>query len=256
MNDADTSTAPNVVIVNQTFAKRYLPDSIAIGHIVSFGNGPEAKRYTIVGVAADSKYTEVREEARPMAYFPYTQVPGNLSMQVELRTAADPVALLSQARAAVNEFAPNLALLEPKTQEEQFSESLSGDRLFARLATFFGLLAVLLVATGLYATLAYKVVRRTAEIGVRMAVGAQQHQVLWMIIRESLVLCALGVLLGLPAAIAGARLLKAMLFGLQPGDPITLTAALAGIAIIAVAASFVPARRASLLNPIVALRCE
>ena len=191
-----------------------------------------------------------------MAYFPYTQVPGNLSMQVELRTTGDPFALLSQARAAVNEFAPNLALLEPKTQEEQFSESLSGDRLFARLATFFGLLAVLLVATGLYATLAYKVVRRTAEIGVRMAVGAQQHQVLWMIIRESLVLCALGVLLGLPAAIAGARLLKAMLFGLQPGDPGTLTAALAGIAIIAVAASFVPARRASLLNPIVALRCE
>ena len=256
LNDADTSTAPNVGVVNQTFAKRYLPDSIAIGHIVSFGNGPESKRYTIVGVAADSKYTAVREEARAMAYFPYTQVPGNLSMQVELRTTGDPFPLLSQARAAVNEFAPNLALLEPKTQEEQFSESLSGDRLFARLATFFGLLAVLLVATGLYATLAYKVVRRTAEIGVRMAVGAQQHQVLWMIIRESLVLCALGVLLGLPAAIAGARLLKAMLFGLQPGDPVTLTAALAGIAIIAVAASFVPARRASLLNPIVALRCE
>ena len=256
INDADTSAAPNVVVVNQTFAKRYLPDTIAIGHMVSFGNGPESKRYAIVGVAADSKYTDVREEARPMAYFPYSQVPGILSMQIELRTAGDPTALLSEVRPAVNEFAPNLALLQPKTQEEQFYESLSGDRLFARLATFFGLLAILLVATGLYATLAYKVVRRTAEIGVRMAVGAQQHQVLWMIIRESLVLCALGVLLGLPAAIAGARLLKAMLFGLQPGDPLTLAAALAGIAMIAVAASFVPARRASLLNPIAALRCE
>jgi ABC-type antimicrobial peptide transport system permease subunit len=128
--------------------------------------------------------------------------------------------------------------------------------LFARLAIFFGVLAVVLVATGLYATLAYKVVRRTAEIGVRMAVGAQQHDVLWMIIRESLVLCLLGTLIGLPAAIAGARLLKAMLFGLQPGDPLTIMAALAGIAAIALAASFIPARRASLLNPIVALRCE
>lgn len=256
INDADTSNAPYVVVVNQTFAKRYLADTTPIGHIVSFGNGPESKRYMIVGVAADSKYTAVREEDRPMAYFPYTQVPGSLSMQVELRTTGDPLALLTEARQAVNEFAPNLALLEPKTQEEQFSESLSGDRLFARLAIFFGLLAVLLVATGLYATLAYKVVRRTAEIGVRMAVGAQQHQVLWMIIRESLVLCVFGIVVGLPAAFAGARLLNATLFGLRPTDPLTLAAALATIALIAVTASFVPARRASLLNPIVALRCE
>ncbi|HVH87274.1 MAG TPA: ADOP family duplicated permease, partial [Terriglobales bacterium] len=256
INDADTSVSPNVVVVNQTFAKRYLPDSTAIGHIVSFANRPEAKRYTIVGVAADSKYTEVREEARPMAYFPYTQVPGNLTMQVELRTTGNPASFLPMVRHVVNEFAPGLAPLQPKTQEEQFAESLSDERLFARLATFFGLLAVVLVATGLYATLAYKVVRRTSEIGVRMAVGAQQHQVLWMIIRESLVLCLFGTLLGLPAAIAGARLLKAMLFGLQPGDPVTLMAALAGIALIALAASFIPARRASLLSPVVALRCE
>jgi ABC-type antimicrobial peptide transport system permease subunit len=104
--------------------------------------------------------------------------------------------------------------------------------------------------------LAYKVIRRTPEIGVRMAVGAQQHQVLWMIIRESLMLCLMGALLGLPIAFAGARLLKAMLFGLQPGDPLTIVLALIGIAVIAMAASFVPARRASQLNPIVALRCE
>jgi len=256
ITEADSSTASYVVVVNQTFAKRYLPDSIAVGHMLSFGTDHDSKRYTIVGVAADSKYTSVREEARPMAYFPYTQVPGSISMQLELLTSGDAVALLPTLRSAVNEFAPNLALLEPKTQQEQFSESLSQDRLFARLAIFFGLLAVVLVATGLYATLAYKVVRRTAEIGVRMAVGAQQHQVLWMIIRESLMLCLFGTILGLPAAIAGARLLKAMLFGLHPGDPPTIIAALAGIAGIALAASFIPARRASLLNPIVALRCE
>ena len=256
LNDADTASAPNVVIVNETFAKRYLPGATAIGHIVSFDDQSDSKRYTIVGVAADSKYTEVREEQRPMAYFPYTQIPGILSMQVELRTEKDPAALLPEVRRAVNEFAPNLALLQPRTQQEQFAESLSQDRLFARLAMFFGLLAVVLVATGLYATLAYKVVRRTAEIGVRMAVGAQRQQVLLMIIRESLVLCLFGTLLGLPAAIAGARLLKATLFGLQPGDPLTLAASLAGIALVTLAASFVPAHRASSLNPMVALRCE
>ena len=255
-NDADTSSSPNVVIVNEAFCKRYLPDTTAIGHLVSFDDRADAKRYTIVGVAADSKYTEVREEKRPMAYFPYTQVPGILSMQVELRTAGDPNALLQEVRHVMNQFAPNLALLQPKTQEEQFSESLAQDRLFARLATFFGLLAVVLVATGLYATLACKVVRRTAEIGVRMAVGAQREQVLWMIIRESLVVCALGTLLGLPAALAGARLLKAILFGLQPGDPLTLVVGLVGMALVTIAASIGPAYRASSLDPMLALRCE
>lgn len=116
--------------------------------------------------------------------------------------------------------------------------------MFARLAAFFGLPAVVLVATGLYATLAYKIVRRTAEIGVRMAVGAQRQQVLWMIFRESLVACLLGTILGFPAAIAGARLLKAMLFGLSPNDPLTLIAALAGITAVTLAASFLPAHRA------------
>jgi ABC-type antimicrobial peptide transport system permease subunit len=111
--------------------------------------------------------------------------------------------------------------------------------LVSRLSIFFAVLAVVLVATGLYGTLAYKVVKRTSEIGMRMALGAQQHQVLWMVIRESLVLCALGAILGLPLAIAGSRLLKAMLFGIQPGDPFTFVVALLGIAIVALAASLV-----------------
>jgi ABC-type antimicrobial peptide transport system permease subunit len=128
--------------------------------------------------------------------------------------------------------------------------------LVSRLSIFFAVLAVVLVATGLYGTLAYKVVKRTSEIGMRMALGAQQHQVLWMVIRESLVLCALGAILGLPLAIAGSRLLKAMLFGIQPGDPFTFVVALLGIAIVALAASLVPARRASSVDPLVALRCE
>lgn len=258
-NDTDTRSSPYVVIVNQTFVKRYLPNTTAVGHTVSFGNHPgyqDDKPYTIIGVTADSKYTSVREEGRPMAYFPYTQVKGNLSMQVELRTQGNPAAFLPEVRKAMNQFAPNLALLEPMTQEEQFSQSLSQDRLFARLALFFGILAGILVATGLYGIQAYKVVRRTSEIGIRMALGAQRSQVLWMVVRESLLLCAWGALIGLPVVFVEGRLLKSMLFGLPPADPLTIAAALLGLGAIAALASMVPARRASSLNPVVALRCE
>ncbi len=254
--DTDTATAPGVVIVNQTFANRYLPGTNAIGHLVSIEPGPGAKRYTIIGVAADSKYAEVREMERPMAYFPYTQVPSILSMTVELRTAGNPQAFWPEVRRAMRDVAPELALLDPMTQEEQFSESLAGDRLFARLAMFFGGLAVILVATGLYGTLAYKVARRTPEIGVRMALGAQQGQVLWMVMRESLVLFLVGAAVGLPGAVAIGSLLKASLFGLEPGDPMTFAGAIAGIALVTLAASFLPARRASSVDPMLALRAE
>jgi predicted permease len=254
--ETDTAAAPGVVIVNQTFANRYLPGTNAIGHSVAIEPGPGAKRYTIVGVAADSKYTEVRETPRPMAYFPYTQVPSILSMTVAVRTAGNPEAFWPEVRRAMHDIAPDVALLEPMTQQEQFTESLAGDRLFARLAMFFGRLAVILVATGLYGTLAYKVARRTPEIGVRMALGAQQGQVLWMVMRESLVLYLIGAVAGLPAALGVGRLLKASLFGLEPGDPLTILGAIAGIAVVTVAASFLPARRASGVDPMLALRAE
>jgi len=147
-------------------------------------------------------------------------------------------------------------LLNPITQQEQLGQSLSQERLIANLSLFFGLLAVLLVATGLYGTLAYKVARRRSEIGIRMALGAQRRDLLWMVVRESLVLCAFGVLVGLPAAIGGAHLLRSMLFGLQPGDPLTFAGALAAITVVALAASFVPARRAAGVEPMTALRSE
>ena len=255
ISDAD-SAAGSVVVVNQTFAKKYLPDTTPLGHHVAFDDRPGSPQYSIVGVAADSKYTEVRENPRPMAYFPYTQVRNISAMHVEVRVAGDPAAFLPVVQRAMFDFAPDLPLLQPMTQREQLDETLSQDRLFARLASFFGLLAVVLVATGLYGTLAYRVARRTAEIGVRMALGAQRYQVLWMVLRESLVLCVIGLALGLPAAVAGARLLRAMLFGLKPLDPLTFTAALLGVTAIALLAGFVPARRASSVNPTVALRCE
>jgi len=254
-NDSDTATSPLAIIVNQTFVKRYLNGSPAVGHQVAL-HRPNNMQFTIVGVCGDSKYSSIREDPRPMAYLPYTQWTGIDTMQIELRTAGDPETYWPQVRRAVAEFAPDLPLLTPTTQRQQLEDTLSQERLFARLSAFFGALAVLLVATGLYATLAYKVARRTPEIGIRMALGAQRLDVLWMVLRESLVLCALAIAIGLPAGFALARLMRSMLYGLEPGDPIALAASLAGIAAVALAASFLPARKASAVDPMVALRCE
>lgn len=255
--DADSAAAPRVAIINETFAKTYLSNTTPIGHLLARTKYEDSPQYTIVGVAADSKYTGVHEKPLPMAYFPYEQVAHlGSTIQVELRTTGNPEALLPVARRAMQEFAPDLPLLRPRTQQDEFDEGLSGDRVFARLASFFGLLAVVLVATGLYGTLAYKVARRTAEIGVRMALGAQRYHVLWMVLGESLAICLAGVLIGLPAAIASARLLRSMLFDLQPGDPLTFIASLLAVVAVSLAASAVPAHKASTVDPMVALRCE
>ena len=255
LTDNDTDAAPRAVVVNETFVKKYLSDTTPIGHQISINNRNE-KPYTIVGVAADSKYTSVRETARPMAYIPYAQSPREGAMQVELRVAGSPEAFLPAVRRAMVQFAPDVAMLQPMTQIEQFDETLAQDRVFARLASFFGVLAVLLVATGLYGTLAYKVARRTAEIGVRMALGARRPQVLWLVMRESMILCAVGGLVGIAGSVAGVRWLRSMLYGIGPWDPGTFAAAIAGIVLVAVAASLVPARRAASVDPMVALRLE
>jgi predicted permease len=249
--DADDESAARVVIINQTFADRYLAGVQPIGHRVSL-----SRPYTIVGVAGNSRYTGVRETDRPMAYFPYLQVPQISSMHIELRTNGDPRAFLPDARRIVQAFGPDLPLLEPMTQSEQFGASISNEQLFSRLATFFGLTAALLVATGLYGTLAYRVSRRTSEIGVRMALGAERGRVLWMILRESVIITLAGIAVGLPLAYAGSRLLTSMLFGLTPNDPFSFGTALVAIAFVVMGASLIPARRASSVDPMVALRYE
>jgi ABC-type antimicrobial peptide transport system permease subunit len=191
-----------------------------------------------------------------MAWVPFLQIPGASYMHVELRTHGDPNSVLPDVRRVMRDMDPDLPILEPLTQTEQLEQSYSDDRLFSRLASSFGILAALLVATGLYGTLAYRVSRRTAEIGVRMALGAQRTQVLWMIMRESLIVAMIGVCVGLPLAFAGARLLKSMLYGLSPADPLTFLLALVGIALVALLAALLPAQRACSVDPMVALRYE
>jgi predicted permease len=253
ITDADSASAQRVAIVNQTFAERYLPGRIPLGHEIQIDR---MRPFTIVGLARDSKYTSVSERPVPMAWVPYLQTGAVGKMTVELRAYLHPLTVLPQVRRAVSDFGPDVPLLQPMTQEAQMQESYSDERLFARLATFFGLLAALLVGTGLYGTLAYRVSRRSSEIGIRMALGAQRSQVLWMILRESLTVGAVGIVIGLPLALAGARLLASMLFELKPTDPWTYGAAVGGVLLLALAAGLIPARRAANVDPMVALRYE
>jgi predicted permease len=254
VTDADTRSAPKVVLVNETFAKRFFPKGDALGH--SVGKNKTQNSFTIVGVISDSKYKRVDEKSKPTLYFPFAQSTPIPNMQVELRANGNPEALIPSVHAVLHGVDPNLPIQKPMTQRAQFDESYSQARLFARLSIFFGVIAVLLVATGLYGTLAYRVDRRTSEIGVRMALGAQRRQVLWLILRESLVVSGAAILAGVPVAIAGARLMRSMLFGVQPGDMISFLLALFGVILVALAASIIPVRRAMRVDPVVALRYE
>ena len=255
--DADTASAPLAVIINETFAKTYLPNQSPIGHHLEWNKTQAA----IVGMVKDSKYTGITEKPVPMIWTPYMQSPGGVGeMHIELRVATqpggDPLAILPAVRRAVAETDPNLPLQQPMTQRAQFDESISQQQLFARLAGFFGLIAVVLVATGLYGTMAYRVNNRTMEIGVRMALGAKRDQVVWMIVRESLILAAAGVALGVPLVLLVSRLLSSQLFGVQPYDAVSYLLAVTGVALVATLATLLPARRAASIDPVRALRSE
>jgi len=255
IENSDTADSRKVAIVNQTFVDRYLSSVYPLEHHIAL-LGDREVQYAIVGVAGNSRYTSVRETERPMAYFPFTQTRGVLDMQYELHTRGDPKMLLPEAAKVVHEIDPNLPLQKPMTQQAQFAETVSQERLIANLSVFFGGLAAFLVAIGLYGTISYGVSRRTMEIGVRMALGAQRREVLWMVLLESFSVAALGLGVGIPAALAVATTLRSMLYGLSSSDPLTILVALVGITIVTLVAAFFPARRAASIDPMRALRME
>lgn len=252
--DSDTAASPHVGIVNEEFAKRFLPNQNPLGHTTGSDDGQYTM--TIVGVVKDHKYRSIDEDPIPMAWYMYAQIPYLGPMQVELRVHGDPLAILPAARKAVQQLDPNLPLIQPMTQRAQFDTTIAHQILFARLAGFFGLLAVVLVGTGLYGTLAYRVSMRTAEIGVRMAVGARREQVVWMILKDSMALTIAGVVIGVPLAMLVGRALTSSLYGIQPLDAVTYLLAVAGVTAVALVASAVPASRAASVDPIRALRAE
>jgi len=252
--DSDTAASPAAAIINEQFVKRYFAGQNPLGHTI----GPTSVNHPmiIVGVVKDHKYRSIDEDPIPMAWYDYAQIPVVGAMSVEMRVKGDPLAILPTARKVVQGMDPNLPLIQPMTQRAQYDTTISRQMLFGRLAAFFGLLAVVLVATGLYGTLAYRVNNRTVEIGVRLAVGAQRSQVVWMVLRDSLLLTAVGVAAGFPLALVVGRALSSSLYGVKPYDFATYGFAALGVAMVAVAASLIPARRAANVDPLTALRSE
>jgi predicted permease len=250
----DTASSPHVGIINEEFANRFLPNQNPLGHTIGTDDG----RYTmtIVGVVKNHKYRSIDETPIPMAWYMYAQIPMTGAMNVELRVHGDPMLILPSARKVLQQMDPNLPLIRPMTQRAQFETTISQQVLFARLAGFFGLLAVVLVATGLYGTMAYRVNTRTAEIGVRMAVGARRGQVVWMVLRESLVLTVAGVVTGIPLSMVLGRALTASLYGVRPMDAMSYLLAVAGVTVVSLVASAIPAGRAAHVDPMRALRTE
>jgi putative ABC transport system permease protein len=248
----DDAAAPGVAMVNETFVRRYMPNGSPLGQRVSVVGSPEDAQ--VVGVVSDAVYETLREAPPPTVYVPYLHS-GSDPVTFEIYAAGS----LAQVAAAIrSEVQPKLpgTPLKIRTLTAQLESSLVQERLMATLARASGVLALLLAAIGLYGLLGYTVALRTSEMGIRVALGAQRSQVLWLVMRDALRMVAWGAALGLPAAWAASRLVSSMLFGVEGTDPPTVMGATAILALVGALAGFLPARRASGIDPMVALRHE
>ncbi len=249
--------APTTVIINESFAKKYFAGRNPIGLHVGFGSDPGTKTdMQVIGVVKDIKYTNLRDEIPVQAFIPYLAGQHVGGMTVYVRTSLDPKQLMSIVRRKVQALDSTVPLYGMRTTEEQIDLSLRNERLVASLSSVFGFLATLLAVIGLYGVMAYSVARRTREIGIRMALGALQGNVIWMVMKEVLLLVAIGVLVGLPCAVGLSSLVRNQLYGLAPHDPTTLLFATVTLTGVACLAGFVPALRASRVDPTRALRYE
>jgi predicted permease len=251
----DIENSPKVAVVNQAMARYFFADGNALGKKFGWGDGKDREEFEIVGVVQDSKYETLREQVPRSAYVNCFQ--RDLGpMGIQVRTGIKPSALIPQVRSQLSALSPSIAINAFRTLDDHVEDSLGQERLIVTLSSLFGGLAVLLTSVGLYGTMAYSIARRTGEIGIRMALGARRTDVLRMIQRESMTMVVAGAVVGVPAAIAASRFISGMLFGLTPSDPLTLGGATLLMLLVAALAAYFPARRASQLDPMHALRCE
>jgi predicted permease len=244
-----------VAVINESFARRYFGNQNPVGQ--SFRADQDAPGTEIVGVVGDAKYDHLRRDMRPIVYVPYVYIQvSNIAGEFEVRTALDPKALMPEIRAAVSRFDSNLLITDMKTQMEQIDQNIYQERLIANLSTLFALLALIVACVGIYGLLSYQVTRRTHEIGIRLALGAQRTDVLNLVMRQGAILAVLGVLIGVAAALAVTRYLQSFLFGVKPSDPVTIVGVAFLLIAVALLASYIPARRAMKTDPMVALRYE
>jgi predicted permease len=252
----DTGASPKVAVINETMARGYFPGGSPIGRHFGLGDDPKhSNDIEVVGVVKDAKYQSLRERPSAAAYYTYTQRVQYLN-DFEVRYSGKPQAIIPEVRHAIGQADHSLPVAYQGTMVEQVNRSMAGQTLIAWLSTFFGLLAAFLACIGIYGLMSYAVMRRTNEIGIRMALGAERSGVLWMVMRESLMLVAAGVVIGIPAALAATRLVSSVLYGLKATDPITITVSALAMIAVAALAGYLPARRATKVDPMVALRHE
>jgi len=251
----DTNQVRPVAVISETLARRFFPGGSPLGKHFGMDRPESIDQFEIIGVVKDSKYQSLAEPPEPNAYYIHSQIPFPLNNLV-IRYSGSPDAVIPQVRRAITEVNRALPIDGVISLSEHIGLSLAQERLVARLATFFGLLALLLACVGLYGVLSYAVARRTNEIGVRMALGAQARNVLWLVLRETLFLVAIGIAIGLPVALAATRLIKGFLFGLSANDPLTIALAVSLMLAVAALAGYLPARRATKVDPMMVLRQE
>ena len=252
--DSDTPSSPKVVVVNETFVRQFLAGEDPIGSYYGY-DAANPHAFQIVGVVKDSRFNDIRENVPPTIFHSMLQDPIDAG-SLNVRTFGDPTPLVAEIRQAVRSVDPKLPIADSSTVAEVVSEGLWGYRLIARLASIFGALALGLACLGLYGVLSYTVARRTAELGVRLALGASRQAVLWLVLQQTLTMAAIGIAAGLLLSLAAGRAIRSLLFGLSPHNPATIITAAVALLVISVASGLIPAMRAARVNPSDALRVE
>jgi macrolide transport system ATP-binding/permease protein len=257
IDERDRPGSPSVAVVNELFARMYFGRENPVGRHVTLG-GPTPRDMEIIGVSANVRYQGLKERYFPIVFIPYNQgpFPPLVQMTYALRTTGDPLLYVKTVRDIVHQADARIPLRSVKTQAAEIDQTINQEIVFAKLCTAFAMLALVIACVGLYGTMAYTVARRTGEIGIRMALGAQRAAVVWMVLREVCALAAVGLAISVPAALGGSKLLESFLFGMKPNDPQALMLAVAVLLIAALLAGYVPARKASRINPMIALRHE
>ena len=259
LDKRDVDGAPVAAVVNQVFAEKYFRGQNPVGRHFGLGGKTNATDIEIVGIARTARYSSLKREIPPVTYIAWSQAPKSRQLRqmiFELRASGNPLALANAVRQIVHEVGPQVPVADITTQSGRIDQTISQERTFAQLCACFGGLALLMACVGLYGTMAYAVARRTGEIGIRMALGATRRRVVWMILREVATLSAAGLVVGLVAAYQTTTFLKSFLFGVKPDDPVAIGASIAILVACALLAGYVPAFRASRIDPMVALRNE
>ena len=251
----DTEKSQRVAVISESMAQRFFPNGSPLGKRFGINGEASSDQIEVVGVVRDAKYGTLTEEFRPMAFYPYTQQPGALD-NLLVRFSGSPGSVVPQIRQTITQINRNLPIDDVVSFSDHIGRSLVQQKLIARLASFFGLLALLLACDGLYGVMSYGVARRTNEIGIRMALGARGRSVLWLVLREALMLVVIGLVIGVVTSLAVTKTAASLLYELKPNDPLTIALATLLLAAVAALAGYLPARRASRVDPMVALRDE